>query len=369
MSESKPIEQPSKKRFLFIDGLRGAAALLVTFYHLYAGGAVKQVLTGIMPAPIDSVLVNGWIGVEVFFVVSGFVIAHSLRSNSMNFVVIGNFFWRRFIRLAPPYWIAIFLNTLINYGSNFLLISRKVPMPGANEVLVNMLFLQELLGVSGILVVAWTLCLEVQFYAVFTVQKATLQVLHSTTGRISKAFLIVFVPLAMLSTALKTNLINLPIQGLFLSDWYAFFAGILLYWTLEKQYKNIVYVFYSYLALLTIILIFHPNLAVAVTVGITFIIYAVGKLDHLHDWLNNDWIQYFGKISYSLYLMHVIVGARVINIGYRFLSNAPITAIFLFFLGLISSILASHLLYLYIEKPTVKLGQRFKLKSQSINAV
>jgi peptidoglycan/LPS O-acetylase OafA/YrhL len=97
---------PPSPRFTFIDALRGVAAISVVLYHVY--------LQDLLPAarapfaePFHTVLANGYIGVYIFFVLSGFVIAHSVRDATITAGFIGRFALRRSLRLDPPYWAAI----------------------------------------------------------------------------------------------------------------------------------------------------------------------------------------------------------------------------------------------------------------------
>jgi peptidoglycan/LPS O-acetylase OafA/YrhL len=76
-------DEESKPRYVFIDGLRGIAALLVMLYHFdMAPDAIREVYRPLLPMPITFILTNGWFGVDIFFVISGFVIAHSVGNPS-----------------------------------------------------------------------------------------------------------------------------------------------------------------------------------------------------------------------------------------------------------------------------------------------
>src|SRR5947209_2252350 len=85
-----------------VDGLRGLASLAVCWYHLvyanhaFAGG-------GLVAAVLRDSARNAWVGVEVFFVISGFVIPLALYRSGYTPRRFGTFMLKRIIRLDPPY--------------------------------------------------------------------------------------------------------------------------------------------------------------------------------------------------------------------------------------------------------------------------
>ena len=153
------IVKEHRGRFLFVDGLRGLAALAVVGPH-----AVAILATG-YPGWLSRVLMTvapyGAYGVEVFFVISGFAIAHSLLDASFKNFSIGRFVLRRAVRLDPPYWAALLLLgalNLVRATANH----RALHLPDAGQVLAHVFYLQDLLGYAQFNVVFWTLCLEFQ---------------------------------------------------------------------------------------------------------------------------------------------------------------------------------------------------------------
>ena len=89
----------TKPHFALLDGLRGVAALMVLFYHIFEGFAFAQLTDGAGDGLITT-LNHGHIAVDFFFILSGFVIGYAYddRWGSMS---IGGFFKRRLIRLQP----------------------------------------------------------------------------------------------------------------------------------------------------------------------------------------------------------------------------------------------------------------------------
>ena len=89
-----------KQRFLFVDGLRGFAALAVVLFHLLI--AVNQTAGDWIWPVFEKLFSYGHLGVDMFFVISGFVIRLSVRNAEHTLGYLFRFAVRRSIRLDPP---------------------------------------------------------------------------------------------------------------------------------------------------------------------------------------------------------------------------------------------------------------------------
>lgn len=82
----------SKPRFEILDGLRGVAAIIVVMFHLfetYSSGPTQQILN------------HGYLAVDIFFILSGFVIGYAYDERWSKGMSTWNFFKRRIVRLQP----------------------------------------------------------------------------------------------------------------------------------------------------------------------------------------------------------------------------------------------------------------------------
>lgn len=142
-----------------IQFLRAVAALLVVVYHiipmLIAELGASSELSGIH-APA--------IGVDIFFLISGFIMVVSNKSLSRNTT---QFWWQRLVRVAPLYWFITFIiMTLVFLGLN----PNGVHAFDIGDVLGSLAFLpvQRLDGVNEPIVsLGWTLIYEMFFYFIF----------------------------------------------------------------------------------------------------------------------------------------------------------------------------------------------------------
>ena len=85
----------SKPHYDILDGLRGVAAILVLWYHVFEGYAFAS------GAPIIAMPNHAYLAVDFFFILSGFVIAYAYDDRIGKSMPLGNFFKRRLIRLHP----------------------------------------------------------------------------------------------------------------------------------------------------------------------------------------------------------------------------------------------------------------------------
>ena len=150
-----------------VDGLRAFAAMGVVCVH--AGGLLHVAAdtpgAALIPL-IDPYRDLGGVGVDIFFVLSGFVIAHSVGRSRVGASYFGRFVLRRSIRLDVPYVASIALAVgLLAFRGRFG--NEEVDWPTAGQLAAHLLYLQKFLGYDHLMVIYWTLCLEVQFYIAF----------------------------------------------------------------------------------------------------------------------------------------------------------------------------------------------------------
>jgi peptidoglycan/LPS O-acetylase OafA/YrhL len=97
---------PRSPRYESLTLWRGVACLLVVLYHSVFNGYARPILNSPGTAAwILEVMSRFWIGVPIFFVISGYCITASADGLRQRTSPGENFFWRRFRRIYPPYWI------------------------------------------------------------------------------------------------------------------------------------------------------------------------------------------------------------------------------------------------------------------------
>ncbi|MDX8498605.1 acyltransferase [Mesorhizobium sp. VK4C] len=148
-----------KTTFGGVDILRFLAAVMVMFYHYgfwvwaFPNGVSARATGGIAAHPEMGFVGSGWVGVQVFFVISGFVIAFSAENSTPL-----KFFEARVRRLAPAVWVCAPISAIV-----LLLVGLSWPTDAVVRLARTALFVPFEPWVDS---VYWTLGIEIAFYAI-----------------------------------------------------------------------------------------------------------------------------------------------------------------------------------------------------------
>lgn len=341
----------SNTRFALVQELRGFAALWVVLFHASAGGHLRA-LEYYLPALIDTIVFKaGHYGVAVFFALSGFVIAHSLRDTGGSFKGFGRFIVKRSIRLDPPYWTSMMLVLTLDYLASNL---TSEPFSGVtiDSIVAHIFYAQVILGYPEINTVYWTLTYEIQFYLFFAfvllVASSFTRNYSSTTWMIV-AWAIMYV-LALMSVLKLTSF--LP-KEIFIDLWPSFYIGALAYRTKNSRYARL------FFAILLVMMCFLPKndnfmrLSAATALLLAWSYYT-GRILHGMGWKR---LQAIGLISYSLYLIHnPITGAAGFTVQH--LAGSSFISASIALVTIVSaSLICSFLFWWAIERPAHRLSQ------------
>lgn len=139
-----------------IQALRGIAAVAVAGFHLHAAAMSERGASGIFAA-----FARADIGVDLFFVISGFIIVFS--AGRKPDLTARGFLMARFWRVVPPYWMALAL-TVTAAVALAILTGNRSKLPDTATLVVSSLLLP---WPNHAMAVAWTLVIEMLFYLIF----------------------------------------------------------------------------------------------------------------------------------------------------------------------------------------------------------
>lgn len=333
------------QKFTLIQACRGFAALWVVLFHASEGHHIESIRATAPTWLYSTVFDFGHLGVAIFFALSGFVIAHSIRGAAITLRYFGRFALRRSIRLDPPYWASIaFVIALAVLSSRV----KHEPFGGVStgQVVAHLTYTQELLRFPEINTVFWTLTYEVQFYVILV-----LGMMLAQRTRVPAGFMLL-VPLILTASSWAGAF---SVFGLFTNLWPCFLVGAFGYWGIESRAYAA-----AACALGGAVLLIHPAQFEAVSMATGLGLLLAGRV----GWLEAmDWrpVQFLGAISYSLYLTHnPVTGAT-----FFVLSKARVPEPVALVLTLCVCIAIAALFWWLFERPAIQLAHRIKLRNQA----
>jgi peptidoglycan/LPS O-acetylase OafA/YrhL len=333
-----------KSRLLELDVLRGIAAIGVVLAHFIK---VNE------PNRFDFNI--GYVGIDLFFVISGFVIIWSA-----SLIDARKFCLNRFSRIFPPYWFAVIFTTILFYLQNNTLIVPTEPYEPTNNLILkamaNLTMIQYYFRIENIDGQYWTMTVELFFYGCIFLL-LLLRRLHKIEqyGVIALAFSTLYCfPLVnsfFLFHKIKAIFILIPYFPLF-------FAGILFYKLKFEAVtiKRIVFLFSTFVIQAFLFSTCYKNnnlvslpvyLSLLCAIYIIFLLLVSNQLSFIVN-TSSVWL---GKISYSLYLIHGFLGKSILLPYFHetlLLSNS--TAIIITITLLIG---LSYFIYRFIEIPSL----------------
>ncbi|MFJ4622551.1 acyltransferase family protein [Streptomyces sp. NPDC088812] len=345
---SAPAPGRREGRLRALDGLRLVAALMVAVYH-YAGrgGDVTQAW-GTSPKlqfpTLSAFAAYGCLGVQIFFVISGFVICMSGWGRSPR-----SFFASRASRLLPAYWVAVVLVTAV-----FALPAVVYEAVSPSDALVNLTLLQQPLGADRVLGVCWTLWVEIRFYALF----ALCVVLPGANRRRVVLFCAVWTLAAVVAEAAHEPLLDLVLMP----EYAPYFIGGIGLYLVHRDRRDALawgivavgFLIGQHYAVDSLWNASDPDaFAHRTTFGIVGVVafgfaavaaIALGLLNRV-NWRR---LTVAGALTYPFYLVHEHLGWVVIRVLHRGL-HLPSSAAFA--LTLASMLLLAWLLNRFVEKP------------------
>jgi peptidoglycan/LPS O-acetylase OafA/YrhL len=356
-----------------LDTLRAVAVILVIISHWIPAGAL------INKTP------NGIIGVDIFFVLSGFLISKILLDNRIKAeatgvsksTVIKNFYIRRCLRIFPIYYLVIFL---------LLIFSTATGTNIKGEFLyfftyTSNIYFFKIKTWDGIISHLWSLAVEEQFYILFPwlllfINKKYL--LHVITG---------FILIGVISQFLMSNIKMSEILTFCCFD--AFGLGALLAWQVSYRPQKIkkFYAITSIVAVIALALFitgiiqkqwnYVPLKTIISVIALWIITYIVSNSAsntiRLKFFWNSSILIFLGRISYGIYLYHNIIPHMLnLNIINKYVN--PLLPDFLyktywpqlyFVENVILLILIAWLSYTFIEKRFLNLKKYFSYQDKN----
>ncbi|WP_169311972.1 acyltransferase family protein [Pseudopedobacter saltans] len=355
------------KRVYQIDLFRFIAAIVVVLHHYLFRGHAADGKSPIAFDGLADIFKYGYLGVDFFFIISGFVIVLSIRDLSIKKFIVS-----RITRLYPAYWFCVILTFLVitYFGS---------PIFYANfpQLIANLTMLHSFIGYDNIDGVYWSLIVELQFYFLIGAF-----LIFNQFVKIKFDHLVLFwLGITVLHLFFKDFIIFKAAYYLLILEWSSYFiAGIIFYQIFKEGIKT------KHIVLLLICLAislkgaiiqidkvqqhyntsFSPYIICAAITAFYLLMFLVttGRLQAI----NSPKMLQLGLLTYPLYLVHQ-------NIGYIIFNNFGmyINKYFLLLFTVTLMLMLSYFISKYIEPPIAAflknvLEKRFYLKSRKLSS-
>lgn len=321
------------KRLSSLDLLRFSAAIFVMLYHYLFR-------SDFFNGDYDFAK-YGYLGVQLFFMISGFVIYYSIENKTIL-----QFVKSRFFRLYPIYWICLTFTLIIT----FLFSDIRYT---AEEILVNYTMLQGFFKIRHVDGVYWTLCVELIFYF-----WAFINIFNRKATMIGVFVFLIF------SFVNIWYHFNIEIRTILLMEWSPYFISGLAFFKIiiKKERSYLIVLFFSFLLSLYYADFQYRRISenydvdynvyfVFSIISMFFIVFSnIDKIVFKYDGI----LKIFGGITYPLYLIHQIVGylaiKKLMALNINGLYSVLITSVLMIIISYFINDFIENKRYILIEK-------------------
>ncbi len=321
----------SKPKIGIVGALRGFAALAVCWFHFTFGQSHWLKWSG----------QYGWLGVECFFVISGFIIPFSLYQYRYSIRDYFRFLGKRLARLHPPYLASIVVVIAFYLATISIFPHANIPRLDLSmrQFVYHFFYLNDFVGKDWLNVAYWTLSIELQWYLLLGFTFPLVASRHWLV-QIAGAMLMLIGYRLVPSVHVIFHSVPIFLIGIFV---FQYKMGLSSAWRMLLS-----------IAAMFALMKTPIGMPVAIVATVTGLLIAFATLE-------NRWCNWLGEISYSLYLLHIPVGLNVM----AFLSRLPYSGSYMVVVDLVCvaiCLYTSWLFYCWIEGPSQRWSSAIKMK-------
>jgi len=333
-------------QFETLNHFRGIAVLAVVLFHGFGAGDQGTLHAGV--TWFWRLAHRGWMGVDMFFVISGYCIAANVQGHWTHGRGPIDFIKGRFWRIAPTYWAAFALTMILYMASRFVnhtSVWLSLP-PTPREWIGNILLIQPALHTSFYQIVYWSLSAECAYYVI-------VMILFALSPRIPPLFLY-GVPIAAAFIVMGFVHDHWIVEG-----WAEFVCGFILFYAVwqralgnRRQQRAALAVLMAMTIGAGIAAQFQHSRNFPLACGFAWLLYAIYEKDAvIAAWKPIRWLHQVGIFSYSLYLMELSLQNRITNPLMRLVPRDSLSVIPVQMLAWVVAISGAYAFYRVVEKP------------------
>lgn len=354
-----------------LDGIRGIAILLVLVWHYYVGQLMVE--PGTAFSYVARVLILAWSGVDLFFVLSGFLIAGILLDHRADPAYFKVFYARRICRIFPLYYLVFSCylvaaaTPLASLSSFQWLFQEPMPLWSYASFTQNVFMAQSIFGANW-LAMTWSLAVEEQFYLLVPL-------------------LVYFLPRKLLVWVLLTAIFTAPVLRYFWPGMIAYvgtpwrsdslFSGALLavcvrsevFVLAARQHRALLISLLGTLVLCTANLAWRAarpdgvlvHFVLALLFSIFLLVVVLEDYRPLNSILRGRLLIWFGRLSFGIYMFHQPVSGLM----HGFLRRAPpeihtASDALVTLVSIAATLALAALSFRFFELPFLRIGEKFR---------
>lgn len=310
---------PRPSRLPCIDALKAVSSQLIVLHHLAFYGPMSDTAYHLAPGLVDWLYDYARIAVQVFLVISGFLAARSLAPNgrleTRQHPLL--MLWRRYQKLVVPYAAAILLSIAGAALARHWMAHDSIPAPPTlPQFLAHVTLLHNILDVDALSAGVWYVAIDLQLFALLL---GTLWAARAVTR--GKAPVGVAASIGMVALVAVASLFWFNRDAAW-DIWAVYFfgaygLGTLAYWASRPGRPLLPLLLIGAVALAALMLDFRLRIAVALATALLLALSRRGGW--LECWPRGRVVGYFGRISYSVFLVHfpvcLVVNALVSSLA------------------------------------------------------
>ncbi len=342
--------QVRTRRFAFLDGLRALCAHAIVWHHITFYGPLSDIAYPLMPTIIDIVADYSRLVVQVFLVMGGFVTAQGLlRGVPTTARELGGQIAKRYWRLAWPYLVVVGVAIVANTVASWFMTHESIAAPPtAMQVLAHAFFLQTLLGYESLSSGFWYIAIDFQLSLLTLIVCACMGELARRCGRPGRMpawSMVILFPCAALALFWWNRD---PMQEIWAGYYFgSYFLGIATAWCLAGRISWAW--FAAGVCVVIAALAYDYRVRPAIALSTAIIIAIAGLTGGLERWLRGPTWAYWGRLSYSLFLIHFPVCLVINAVLSTVVADRPILAVGGMIVAWLASCLAAVVFHHYIE--------------------
>lgn len=337
-------------RMPLVDAIKAVGCLAIVAHHLAFYGPMSDFAYPLSHAVFDSLYAYGRMAVQAFLVVAGFLCAmHLGQAGGAPAARPWPAIRRRYVRLIVPLLAALTFAIISSAIARRWMTHESISaVPNAWQLLAHIFLLQDVVDQEALSAGVWYIAIDFQLFACMALLFWMGGVLQQRDAGLRHVAVIAVAGLTAGSLVLFNRDDQWDETALFYFAYYG--LGALVYWGADRNHRRRSLLALAGLAVLVgLSLLIDFRMRVVVAAAVALLLGAARYTGYLHSFAAPPLLNYLGRISYSIFLVHFPICLLVNAAFFHFLPHDPVTSVVGLVLAWLVSVAAGALFYRWIE--------------------